>query len=213
MGDPVFDTFYASQVQYISNDTYQQSTIQAAGAVLLDRINRPAVIIGHSQGGVMPILIADARPELTKALILIEPAGPPFQNVPPFGTNAARLWGLTDIPLRYSPPVNDPEIDLIHQVYPPPVPNKDNSTMSCILQALSPPPKQLLNLVPIPILVINGEASLHAPYDYCVANYLKQAGCNKTDYYDLGSVGIKGNGHMMFLERNSDEIQAFLKTE
>ncbi|KAG6014706.1 hypothetical protein E4U41_004781, partial [Claviceps citrina] len=54
MGDQVFDRFYSSNVQFTSNATYQQSTVQAAGAALLDRIGRPVVLMGHSQGGHLP---------------------------------------------------------------------------------------------------------------------------------------------------------------
>lgn len=51
MGDPVFDAFYSSGVQYINNATYQQAAVQEAGAALLDRIGTPAIVMGHSQGG------------------------------------------------------------------------------------------------------------------------------------------------------------------
>ena len=35
--------------------------------------------------------------------------------------------------------------------------------------------------------------------------YLKQAGV-ATDFIRLADVGIRGNGHMMMLEKNSDDI-------
>ncbi|UKZ76317.1 hypothetical protein TrVFT333_004019 [Trichoderma virens FT-333] len=102
MGDPIFDTFYSSNVQFISNAVYQQTTVQNAGAALLDKIGKPVILVGHSQGGIMPIVIADARPKLTKALILLEPTGPPFREAI-FSTAAARAWGLADIKLTYNP--------------------------------------------------------------------------------------------------------------
>jgi len=89
MGDPVFDAFYSSNVQFISDAVYQQTAVQAAGAALLDRIGRPTVLIGHSQGGLMPLVIADARPALTKGLVLLEPTGPPFREAV-FSTKPAR---------------------------------------------------------------------------------------------------------------------------
>lgn len=205
MGSEVFDAFYSSNVQFISNATYQQTAVQAAGAKLLDRIGKPVILFGHSQGTLMPLLIADARPKLTKAIILIEPTGPPFQEAV-FGSAPARPYGLTDIPLSYSPAVTNPATDLVQQSYPPPVANTDNSTVSCVLQASTPAPRQLSNLSPLPILIVTGEASYHAPYDHCTVEYLKQAGCSRTKHLPLASVGIKGNGHMMFLEKNSDVI-------
>ena len=89
MGDKTFDNFYSSNVQFISNATYQQQTVQSAGAQLLDSIGTPTWVLGHSQGGLMPILIADARPSLVKGLVLLEPTGPTFQEAV-FGFGAAR---------------------------------------------------------------------------------------------------------------------------
>jgi hypothetical protein len=66
MGNSIFNAFYSSNVQLISNATYQQSTMQSAGAQLLDLIGAPVWLLDHSQGGLMPLLIADARPHLTK---------------------------------------------------------------------------------------------------------------------------------------------------
>ncbi|KAG9515032.1 alpha/beta-hydrolase, partial [Aureobasidium melanogenum] len=162
MGDPVFDAFYSSNVQFSNNDTYSQATVQAAGAALLDRIGSPVIIIGHSQAGPMAILVADARPNLTEAIILLEPGGPPFRGAV-FNNASARPWGLADVPLVYSPPVTDPVIDLVKEVVPASSENLDG----CVLQASSPAPRRLSNLAPKPILVVTSEASYHAVYDYC----------------------------------------------
>ncbi|PSN60142.1 alpha/beta-hydrolase [Corynespora cassiicola Philippines] len=205
MGDSVFDNFYSSNVQFISNATYQQETVQSAGAQLLDIIGRPAWLLGHSQGGLMPLLIADARPNLTKGLILLEPTGPPFQDAI-FGNGSARKWGLTDIPLTYSPPVQDPDIDLVKQTFPPPDQNSSNTTIPCILQGTDPAPRELPNLAPLPILTVTGEASYHAPYDYCTVRFLRQAGCSQASHMELEKIGIRGNGHMFFMEKNSNII-------
>jgi hypothetical protein len=35
--------------------------------------------------------------------------------------------------------------------------------------------------------------------------YLEQAGVHPT-FFNLGAMGIHGNGHMMMLEKNSDQI-------
>ncbi|KAK6840449.1 fusarubin cluster-esterase [Apiospora arundinis] len=202
MGDPVFDAFYSSGMQYINNATYQQAAVQAAGAALLDRIGKPVILMGHSQGGIMPPLIADARPDLTKALVLLEPTGPPFQDTFP-AVKTARAWGLADIPLSYNPAVIRPEAELVKQTFAA----KDGNHTECILQAESPAPRKLANLADIPILTVTAEASFHAMYDECNVRYLRQAGCSKVDHVELGDVGIHGNGHMFFMETNSDEIQ------
>src|SRR5271154_6040261 len=74
-------TQYSSNVQFINSATYQQSTVQAAGADLLDLIGSPVILLSHSQGGIMPWLIADARPDLVMAILSVEPTGPPFEDV------------------------------------------------------------------------------------------------------------------------------------
>lgn len=206
MGDPIFDAFFSSNVQYVNNDTYQQAAVQSAGADLLDRIGKPVVLIGHSQAGPLATVIADARPNLTEAIVLLEPGGPPFRQAV-FGNTSARAWGLADIPLVYSPAVTDPSTELVQQVIPAPAANHEG----CVLQASSPSPRHLVNLAPKPILVVTAEASYHAAYDYCTVSYLRQAGCSKTEHIELGLADVHGNGHMMFMEKNSHEIWELLQ--
>jgi pimeloyl-ACP methyl ester carboxylesterase len=67
------------------------------------------------------------------------------------------------------------------------------------------PARQLPNLQKMPIVIVNGEASFHAPFEHCTVRYLEQAGAKPT-WIDLGKAGIHGNGHMVMLERNSDEV-------
>jgi hypothetical protein len=55
------------------------------------------------------------------------------------------------------------------------------------------------------VLEILGEASFHAPIEYCTAKYLKQAGV-KVDFVNLGTAGLPGNGHFSFMEKNNIEI-------
>lgn len=203
MGDPIFDAYYSSNVQFLNNATWQQSTVQAAAANLLDRIGKPVILLSHSQGGVMPWLIADARPNLVKAIVSLEPTGPPFQEAI-FSKTPARPYGLTDIPLTYSPPVNNPAVDLVRQTIPPEV----DGNVSCILQA-STNPRQLVNLKNIPVVVLTTEASYHVPYDWCTVKYLQQAGVQTEQLY-LADKGIHGNGHLVFLEKNSDRVAQLL---
>lgn len=189
----------------LNDQKVQQAQLQAAGIALLDKIGEKVVMIAHSQGGVMPWLVADLRPHLTEAIISIEPAAPPFEAIPPFGTGPARNYGLTDIPLTFEPPVTNEETDFVKQRTPAPT----SGEIPCLIQADSPPPRQLINLEKIPVLLVTAESSFHAPYDYCVAKFLVQAGVNTT-HLELGKAGIKGNGHLMFLEKNSDEIAGAL---
>jgi hypothetical protein len=48
-------------------------------------------------------------------------------------------------------------------------------------------------------------------YDYCFPLFLKQAGVHNVEHWSLGDdLGIHGNAHMQFMEKNSDEIAAAL---
>ncbi|KAI0757782.1 Alpha/beta hydrolase family-domain-containing protein [Daedaleopsis nitida] len=202
-GDPYFDAYYMSTVPSLNSALAQQTTMQAAGAQLLDRLRAPAVLIGHSQGGAMPWLLADARPERVRAIVALEPQGPPFREVI-FTTVPARAYGLTDAPLTYDPPVQDPARDLVKELIPG---NASAGVADCILQATSSssPVRRLKNLQRIPTVVVTSEASYHATYDWCTVRYLQQAGV-PAEHLSLPDVGIHGNGHMMFMEKNSDVL-------
>lgn len=198
-GDPIFDAFYATQVEYIADNVETQIMIRAAGAALLDKIG-PAVVLTHSQAGPFGWLLADARPKLVKGIVAVEPQGPPFQNAVT-GEDRARPWGITDIPIAYDPPARTPgEIKAVREAA------ADGPGLTpCWKQA--GPPRQLANLRGIPVVIVTGEASYHAVYDHCTSKYLTQAGVTNT-HLRLADAGIHGNGHMMMLEKNSTEIAA-----
>ena len=67
------------------------------------------------------------------------------------------------------------------------------------------PARRLINLQQVPTLILQAEASYHAGYDHCSVRFLKQAGVN-VDFIKLEEVGVRGNGHMMMLEKNNQEI-------
>lgn len=202
MGDPVFDAYYASTVQYITNNTMAETGMQAAGVALLDLIG-PSILISHSQAGLFSWLWADARPELVKGILAIEPVGPPFQDAV-IDNRTARAYGITDIPLTYDPPVTNTTTPLTTETRPSSNPNRT----SCTLQA--EPARQLINLKDIPILVETSEASYHAVYDQCTVEFLRQAGA-QAEHLRLEDVGIHGNGHMHFMEKNNLEIIEYLE--
>ena len=201
-GDPVFDQFYASQVQYIGSGVVTQQLNRDAGAALLDKIG-PAIVMTHSQSGPIGWAIADARPRLVKAVIASEPGGPPFVNTV-FSNEPSRLWGVTDIPMTYDPPVTDPkQINVVQQAVAD-GPNLER----CRLQG--EPVRRIPTLAGIPILIIATESSYHAVYDHCTSKYLAQAGVANT-YVRLEDVGIRGNGHMLMIEKNNLEIAGFIE--
>jgi len=209
-GDATFDTFYASQVETIGDETLIEDINREAGAKLLDRIG-PAVLLTHSQAGVIGWSVADARPHLVKGILAIEPSGPPIRETVAKGApnyfedgGVARPWGVTRGKITYDPPAETPnDLKLVRQDV-----GDGPDLVRCFLQA--EPARQISRLRGIPILIVTSESSYHAPYDHCTAKYLEQAGVKNT-FIRLSDHGIRGNGHMMMLEKNNLEIAAFLR--
>lgn len=201
IGDPIFDAFYATQVQSLSSDLETQILAQKAGAALLDKIG-PAILLTHSQSGLLGWAIAEARPSKVKGIVAIEPSGPPFHNNNP-KKSKARAFGITDIPVTYDPPLKDPaEIATAVQDKP-----DGPDLIACTMQKA--PARKLKNFLAIPTLITVSESSYHAPYDHCTAKYMKQAGV-PVEFIRLPEKGIHGNGHMVMLEKNNLQIADFL---
>src|SRR6476646_8758762 len=80
VGDDAFDQYFASEVPGMENRIMQtQGTVDGL-AKLLDRIG-PAIVLVHSQSGAYAWPLAQARPNLVKAIVAAEPAGPPVHDV------------------------------------------------------------------------------------------------------------------------------------
>ncbi len=204
-GDPIFDQFFASQVPFVQKAELAQSLARDSLLALLEKIG-PAIVMTHSQSGAYGWPIVDARPDLIKALIEVEPSGPPLHDVDLVGAPdyfhegaATRPWGLGALPLGYTPAVRSAdELAFVEQQR-----SDAPDLVKCWLQKA--PARQLPNLQKTPILIMNGEASFHAPFEHCTVKYLEQAGVHPT-WIKLGDAGIHGNGHMMMLEKNSDAV-------
>jgi len=204
MGDPVFDNFAKGQLQFVGK---QADLAVPAGVALLDKIGSPVVLLTHSQGGGIGFNVADQRPNLVAGMVAIEPGGPQIGSV-----DLARVtytkrnedsWGLTPMPMRYDPPVNNPS-DL--KVYLEETSERPDE-VPCYMQ--QEPVHKLVNLEKIRILSISAEGTYHRVYDHCIPKWLNQAGV-KDDFVRLEDVGIHGNMHEMFLDKNSDEVIKFI---
>jgi pimeloyl-ACP methyl ester carboxylesterase len=199
----------SGQLPAIGSFTKQQFLNRDALLALLEKIG-PSILLVHSQAGAFGWPVADARPDLVKAILAIEPNGPPFYAVDFVG---APIWfkqgamgldyGITSVPLTYAPPVQNPgDLDAVVQ-------DKPDAPELVRCYAQKEPARQLPNLQKMPILVLTSEASYHAPYDHCTVKYLQQAGVNPT-FIRLADHGIHGNSHVMMLEKNNKEIAAVI---
>ena len=160
-------------------------------------------MLTHSQSGPFGWSIADERPALVKAILAIEPSGPPFEATI-IGTGKARAWGVTDVPMRYDPAIKDATRARCRHATPS---RRVPELFVCWMQKA--PARQLINLKGIPAVIIASEASYHQVYDHCTAKYLNQAGV-KTEYIRLQDRGIFGNGHMVMLEKNNLQIAGLI---
>ncbi|KAI9786708.1 MAG: hypothetical protein M1816_007849 [Peltula sp. TS41687] len=149
-----------------------ERVMRASGCALLRRI-RPSFLIGHSFGALFPILLSDECPDLVAGNDNLEPATIPFQSYTGNATSVVgrtpnRVWGLTNTPITYQPPISSPdELKTIS------VGEDTPGLRSCILQM--EPARQLPRIAQVPYVAITGEASPHTTYDHCVVNYLEQA--------------------------------------
>jgi len=203
--DPVVQQLVASQLPAIKDFKEQQLLNRDALVALVEKIG-PAILLVHSQAGAFGWPVADARPGLVKAILAIEPNGPPFYGVDFIGAPdyfregpLALTYGITALPLTYDPPVaGASELAMAQQD------RADGPDLvKCWTQ--KEPARRLPNLRGIPILVLTAEASYHAPYDHCTVKYLRQAGVEPA-FVRIADLGIRGNSHVMMLEKNSREI-------
>jgi pimeloyl-ACP methyl ester carboxylesterase len=158
-----------------------QALEQSRGVQLLERIG-PTVLVTHSAGAPAGWLMADARPDLVRAIVAIEPIGPPFLD--DAATGLALPWGVTATPIAVDPPVDDPA-------------------------QLQSGPHRLPNLAGIPIAVVEADASPFAAAAAPTVAHLRAAGCS-AELLRLADHGVTGNGHMVMSERNNADVLGVL---
>lgn len=148
-------------------------------ARLLDRIG-PAVLVTHSAGGPVGWLTADARPELVRGIVALEPMGPAFAEAPGLGT---LFWGMTSAPIRTEPAYASAE-----------------EAQAAGASALTLP-----GLHGIPVALVTGGASAFATFRDEFADILTRSGA-PTDVVHLPEHGVEGNGHGLIFEANSEQV-------
>ena len=111
--DPVTIQMIGSYVPEIKTSPSRSCSTATPWWRSLDKIG-PSIILVHSQAGAFAWPIADARPELVKAIVGVEPNGPPVHGVELVGAPewfkdgpVALPYGVTAVPLTYAPAVKD----------------------------------------------------------------------------------------------------------
>lgn len=210
MGDPHFDRFFASQVEMLADRDEIERLNRDAGVALVDAIG-PCILLTHSQSGPFGWLVADARPDRVKAVLALEPNGPPFREITFHGApdwfrydeSIGRAHGITRVALTFDPPIDTPA------ALQPALDDSSASEEHCGAYLQGGTPHRLPNLAQVKILIMTAEASYHAIYDHCTSEFLRQAGVEH-DFVRLDEHGFKGNGHMVMLEKNNHEVADFM---
>ena len=204
MGDPVFDYFAKTELQTVTGPNQEKRTVEAVEQ-LLDLIGQPVILMLNSGIAASGWVVADARSKLVKGIVAVEPVAPPIENAERGARGPGRVWGLTNLPVHYDPPIEKAsDLETVRQD------SADGpGLIPCWIQ--KEPARKLVNLEGIPVLNVSGEASYHRPYAHCVAKWLNQAGV-KTAFVKLEDVGLSGNGHQMMSEANSAGIAKYLQT-
>ncbi|KAM9880315.1 hypothetical protein VD0002_g7182 [Verticillium dahliae] len=198
-GDAVFDQFKQGFLPLPSNATAQELAFRASGCRFLALVGRPAYLVSHSMGSAAALLLTNDCPERVAASINLEPFTVPFFFYGwGLGGFPARPYGLTNSRLDYVPPVASAAELRIESVG-----TETLAKRNCYRQV--EPARQLPKVASVPYVALTGEASVHITYDHCIIDYLKQVG-GQPEWIKLEDLGIKGNGHFLHQERNSEEI-------
>jgi pimeloyl-ACP methyl ester carboxylesterase len=174
---------------------------------LLEMLGTPVILLTHSQGGGIGFDITEARPQLVKAMVTVEPGGPQIGSVntatAEAGPRDPRSWGLTTNRFEFDPPANQPsDLNVVLEEK-----SERPDEARCWLQV--EPARKLVKWKNIRVLSVSADGTYHRTYDACIPKWLNQAGVS-TDFVRLETVGIRGNSHMMMLEKNSDDVIKFI---
>jgi pimeloyl-ACP methyl ester carboxylesterase len=104
--DPSLATFLAWQEPFRADIVAAHEDMLAGAVGLLERLG-PSVLLTHSLGGGFGWLALSECPSLVRAVVAVEPAGPPFATLPGLG---AFSHGLTPVPLVFGPGSGDGKI-------------------------------------------------------------------------------------------------------
>ena len=187
----------------------------------------PCILIAHSAGGPISWQLAEQLPELVRGIVGIAPGGPaniqPALPDDPEAIAALRFDEEAGCPI-YSDPNQTAYVDIdFIRNYWANTPRFPAAALERYARSIVGESPQILNerfriggaglmvnkpevVAARPILIVTGEQDPRHPreVDSKVAQYLS------ADFLYLPDEGITGNGHMLMLDDNSDEIAALI---
>lgn len=113
---------YLNMLEPLQSTRFErQAVCQKAIVSLLQYVNKPCVLVGEGSGCQIAWLAADVVPDLVAGIVAVSPSGPPFGTANGIKTNgepaynnkyelskSLRIYGLTDIPITFDPPLEPP---------------------------------------------------------------------------------------------------------
>ncbi|KOS21504.1 hypothetical protein ESCO_005126 [Escovopsis weberi] len=194
----------------------RESLAQDGLRALLHRSGK-ALLVGVGAGAVAAWLVADVEPDLVAGVVAIDPSGPPCglaHSVPdargireysPFIRRAygLRRYSVTDIPMTFYPPLRPG--DGLERELAPPHAGDTRIGRGGGGGGRARSVRKLVNLQKMRHAVVTSHAGPHTSYDWATVYFLRDAGLD-VSWLRLEDLGILGNGHLMFLETNSDQV-------
>jgi pimeloyl-ACP methyl ester carboxylesterase len=187
----------------------------------------PAVLMVHSASGPMAWWMAEQRPELVRAVVGIAP-GPPGNLLKELPDDPAAVFALRDDADAGRPvyAVEDRPVWLnaaFAEAYWANAPRFPKAAFENYVASIVPESARIFNerfniggralkvsdpenLLTTPILIITGDHDLRHSCEFDAAT----AALFGAEFVWLPDRGIRGNGHMMMIEDNSDEIAALI---
>ena len=178
LGAPELEQLAAGMSFLLADAELSQRLDGEALARLLHRIG-PSVLVTHSAGAPAGWLALNHAPDRVAGVVAVEPMGPPFMDIPGFGSLP---WGLTAAPVACEPPVQEPD-------------SLQDGTTSARIRGFEG----------APVLVVAGESSEFGQgVGPAVVDFLSSHKA-EARFLDLGQRGIRGNGHGLMFEANSEQ--------
>ncbi|KAI9899324.1 hypothetical protein N3K66_005785 [Trichothecium roseum] len=214
--DDVFAKLFASFRPLPGGKKERQSKAQYALGCLLRSVKGTATLIGSGSGATMAWLAADIEPDKVSSVVALEPAGPPFCK--PFTYNKETKKREYGNYMRFDPTVHQYGLSDVYMNIHPPVSRADGtqhedggfflseywgSQGGCLVPSH---PHQLVQLQKTEHLILTSPHSHHDLFDWATAAFMQRSGLYVKHSKLEADLGIRGNGPLMFLERNSTEV-------
>ncbi len=199
---------------------------------LLKSLDHPAILVTHSMSGPYGWKLLETHGERIKAVVGVAPGGP--GNIQPIGEILSRDGDTIEVKLQLTMKLNVKELVVAPKGWAEKKLIGDGTRFPrehierYLASLIAVPPRLLYERVNVAdsqlkvssftsyknkrMMVVVGTNDVDHPVavDQPIVDWLNTNGA-KADFVLLSDVGISGNGHMMMLESNSDQIAGFIE--